>query len=343
MAFFVILIALRDSAGFWRRAYQAAAVLSVLAIILAATRGTILALIVAGSAALAYAAWKGRRKSQVRRAIRAYRTDYLCRPFFRISCELAHRAGLNPLRVSLLSPFRMGPSLVASSSGQNITAEALKHPFSGYGTEHIAQLFDKSVYDPSKIIEQWFDRSHNAFLDYLAQYGVFRLALYLALIGAFAACALPTVPPRTTRLLTNPGLLFLPPYPYLRGAKFLRLRYAAFALATVCSFCTPHSQALGRTDYPNVGVCRSFVPSPRLSRAFVLIIVPAVVLPLYANVLLTKGYLFHLTDVNRANAYFERGLALETYADLEYGYQAYNMYTDHQATSAIRKESSRRL
>jgi tetratricopeptide (TPR) repeat protein len=62
-----------------------------------------------------------------------------------------------------------------------------------------------------------------------------------------------------------------------------------------------------------------------------LLIIPVVVLPLYANILLTRGYLLHMSDVNRANAYFERGLALGTFADLEYGYQAYTMYTDRQA------------
>ena len=42
--------------------------------------------------------------------------------------------------------------------------------------------------------------------------------------------------------------------------------------------------------------------------------------------------------MNQANAYFERGLALGTYADLEYGYQAYSMYTDHQAVQLSGEE-----
>ena len=48
--------------------------------------------------------------------------------------------------------------------------------------------------------------------------------------------------------------------------------------------------------------------------------------------LLADGYTYHVADVDRAIAAFESGLALHTYADLEYGYQAYSMYTDHQQT-----------
>ena len=184
--------------------------------------------------------------------------------------------------------------------------------FCGYGAEHIDQVFDK-IYDPSKIIEQWFDRSHNAFLDYFAQYGVFGLALYLALIGAFAARAFQLYR-REPPGLTNPGLLFF-------------LLILTYAIQSFFVFDTPHSLWLLYALFAFLIVTPSDAPttpfrrlplavSALVSVLLALLIVPAVVLPLYANVLLTKGYLFHLTDVNRANAYFERGLALGTYAIL---------------------------
>ena len=89
----------------------------------------------------------------------------------------------------------------------------------------------------------------------------------------------------------------------------------------------------------------SFKRLPTLVPAFMsgiilLLIIPTVVLPLYANILLTKGYILHLTDVNKANAYFEKGLSLGTYADLEYGYQAYHMATDHQVVQLSGKTVS---
>ena len=91
----------------------------------------------------------------------------------------------------------------------------------GYGAEHVGQLFD-TVYDPSKIVEQWFDRSHNAFLDYLAQYGVFGLAFYLALIGVFMMYSLRLYRRESIEFM-NPGLPFLPPHPDLCPAKLFRL------------------------------------------------------------------------------------------------------------------------
>jgi hypothetical protein len=49
-----------------------------------------------------------------------------------------------------------------------------------------------------------------------------------------------------------------------------------------------------------------------------------------ANLLLADGYLYHVADVKRSNESMDKGLALNTYADLEYGYQAYSNYTDRQ-------------
>ena len=197
----------------------------------------------------------------------------------------------------------------------------------GYGAEHIDQVFDK-VYDPSKIIEQWFDRSHNAFLDYFVQYGVFGFALYLALIGLFAVLAL-RLYRREPFVLLNSGFLF--------SSSFLptRCKTSSFlirpsALAVVCSLRISHSQIVGRIGYLALRRMPSVVPWVA-AVPIGLLIIPIVILPLYANAMLTRGYLYHLIDVNRANAYFERGLALGTYADLEYGYQAYNMYTERQA------------
>ena len=328
MAFFVILIALRDSSGFWRRAYQAAAVLSVLAILFAATRGTILALIVAGSAALAYAAWKGEERVKLGARYGLIALIIFIGLFSAFRGELA-QVSFEP--VARIASISLSDGTVASRLfvWQNIGAEAIKSPILGYGAEHIDQIFDK-IYDPSKILEQWFDRSHNAFLDYFAQYGVFGLALYLALIGAFAARALQLYR-REPPGLTNPGLLFF-------------LLILTYALQNFFVFDTPHSLWLLYALFAFLIVTPSDAPttpfrrlplavSALVSALVALLIVPAVALPFYANVLLTKGYLFHLIDVNRANAYFERGLALGTYADLEYGYQAYSMYTERQATA----------
>jgi tetratricopeptide (TPR) repeat protein len=215
---------------------------------------------------------------------------------------------------------------------KNVGAEALKSPILGYGAEHIARIFDK-VYDPSKILEQWFDRSHNAFLDYFVQYGIFGLTLYLALIIAFAISSI-RIYKREPFSFLNPGFLFLLlvlTYALQNLFVFdtpssLWLLYALFSLCIAATADTPAGSPLW--------IAKLHRTAPvTVSSLIILLIIPTVVLPLYANAMLTRGYLYHLSDVNRANAYFERGLALGTYADLEYGYQAYDMYTEWQAKS----------
>ena len=326
MALFVILVARQDSTGFWRRIYTIAAILSVLAILLAATRGTILALVLVGVVALLYTSWKANGNIARYSRYGLVATLFLFAIFFGFREQLSN-SSFEPVR--RIASISLSDATVASRLfiWQNVSTEALKSPLLGYGAEHVDQLFDK-IYAPSKILEQWFDRSHNAFLDYFAQYGVVGLVLYLALISAFAASAF-RLYRRFPPGLTNPGALFfllILTYAVQNFFVFdtpssLWLLYALFALLLV-----------SLSDVPSTSLQRLPFVTPIITSVFLaLLVVPAVVLPLYANILFARGYLLHLIDVERANAYFERGLALRTYADLEYGYQAYTMYTDRQA------------
>src|SRR3989344_1504639 len=206
MALFVILMALRDAMGSWRRIFQMMAILSVLAILFAATRGTILALLVSGTVALVYAALKGNEKT-MRTARYGLMVLVIFSGFFFVFRTELSQSSFEP--VQRIASISLSDGTVSSRLfvWSHIVEESFRRPFSGYGAEHIAQLFDK-VYDPGKIVEEWFDRSHNAFLDYFAQYGVFGLALYLALIGAFALSAL-RLYRRAAPDLMNHGFLFL--------------------------------------------------------------------------------------------------------------------------------------
>ncbi len=335
MALFVILYALRDAAGKWRRVFMGAAILSAFAILFPATRVTILALFGSLIIALAYAALKG--EGNARRFGRYGLVSIICigALFFGFRGQLA-QVQFEPIQ--RIASISLSEGTVSSRLfvWSHILEETLQRPFSGYGAEQIAQLFDK-VYDPSLILEQWFDRSHNVFLDYFAQYGVFGLALYLALIGAFFVSAL-RLHQRFLPGLMNPGLLFsLLIFTYSVQNFFvfdtphsLWLLYALFASLIVLS-AEDSAQALPLKRRP------PFVPAS-VSGIILLALIPTVVLPFYANILLTKGYLLHVIDVKAANAYFERGLALGTFADLEYGYQAYSMYTDHQVVQLSGKD-----
>lgn len=331
MSLFVILLVLRDAVGMWRRIYSVAAILSVLTILFAATRGTILALFVAGGIGLLFVAIQG--EGQWKRIARygLLVLVILAGLFFVFRSQLA-QSSFEPVRRIAQISFSEGLKGTIGSRlfvWSHITEEAFKRPLLGYGAEHTGQLFD-AVYDPSKIAEQWFDRSHNAFLDYGAQYGLFGLALYLALIGAFAMYAF-RLYRREPIDFMNPGLLLLLLILTYAMQNFfvfdtphsLWLLYALFASLVVLSTDSPFTALLWKRRIP------IFIPA-LASAVMLLALIPTVAFPLYANILLTKGYLLHLVDVNKANAYFERGLALGTFADLEYGYQAYSMYTDHQ-------------
>ena len=335
MALFIILAMLRDSNSLWRRIFKISAVLSVLAIVFAATRGTILALLCAGIVALALAAWQGNGRMK-RGARYGLLTLVVFTGFFFVFRANLAQSSFEP--VQRIASISLSDGTVSSRLfiWSHMAGEALQHPFSGYGAEHIAQLFDK-VYDPSKIIEQWFDRSHNAFLDYFVQYGLFGLVLYLTLIGAFTMYTL-RLYKRESPGFMNYGFLFLLLVLTYAVQNFfvfdtpssLWLFYALFAVLIVW-LSDAQAASLSSLRLPPI-------VSGIISALIVFLIVPTVVIPLYANILLTRGYLFHLSDVNQANAYFERGLALGSYADLEYGYQAYNMYTDHQTTQLSGKD-----
>lgn len=328
-ALFVILLVMRDPNGAWRRVYKIAAVLAVLAILFAATRGTILALLAALIVALAFAAWKGEGTAKRVAGYGLALLVVVAGFFFLFRTELA-QVSFEPVR--RLASISLSDGTVSSRLfvWTHIVQEAFQRPFSGYGAEHVAQLFDK-VYDPSAISEQWFDRSHNTFLDYFAQYGVFGLALYLALIGAFAWYALKAYRREDYGPL-NLGFLFLLLIGTYAVQNFfvfdtpssLWLLYALFAFLIVL---VSEAQAT-----PLLSKRFPAVIAPFVSAGVAVLIVPTVILPLAASVFLYLGYQYHLTDVYTANAYFEKGLSLRTYADLEYGYEAYEMYTGRQAT-----------
>lgn len=328
MAFFVILVVLRDARGVWRSIYKTAAVLSLLAILFSATRGTMLALALAGVTTLVFVAWKGEGA-----ALRTARYGLLALVvvaglFFAFRSQLA-QSSFEPIQ--RIASISLSDGTVSSRLfvWSHIGEEVLQRPLSGYGAEHIARLFD-TVYDPGKILEQWFDRSHNAFLDYFAQYGIFGLALYLALIGAFALYAL-RLYRREEGGPTNLGFFFLlliltyvvQNFFVFDTQSSLWLLYSLFALLIIV---LREESPVSLRENPIPAVFAKGIPA-----LIAVCIVPAVVLPLYANTLLVRGYNLQLTDVNRANHYFEKGLSLRTYADLEYGYQAYEMFTSHQA------------
>jgi O-antigen ligase len=308
-----------------RWAALVAAGLQVVAITLTATRGTILALLVALVAWLVYLTAIRGGKHRTRAAL-ALGTILVCGGvFLTFRSELAH-VPFAP--ISRIAAIGSGDADVASRLfiWKNMLGEIGKSPWTGVGAEHIDTLFNR-FYDPTLISEQWFDRSHNAFLDYAAQYGIGGLILYLALISIFFMSAW---------RLGRRG-----EQQYAAVAALLAVTYAVqnfFVFDTVSSFWL--MLALLAVFYVRslTEEAPSFLPMPVGSRpaawavaaGLVLLIVPVSIRPLQAAHALAEAYQYQITDVAKEADYLSHGFALGTYGDLEYGYQAYDMYVDNQ-------------
>jgi len=209
-----------------------------------------------------------------------------------------------------------------------MVTEIEKSPWTGVGAEHIDVLFNR-FYDPTQISEQWFDRSHNAFLDYWAQYGIGGLLLYLALIGAFFSTAhhLWRRGERRIALLSS----------------LLALTYAVqnfFVFDTISSFWLLLALLAVVLGKAHTEAQRETLPLPPwMSPASWVVAVMLLgsvytvsIRPAEAAYDLAHAYLYQLTDVAREVSFLSHGYARATYGDLEYGYEAYDMYANTQVT-----------
>ncbi|MFZ3043573.1 MAG: O-antigen ligase family protein [Minisyncoccia bacterium] len=327
IAFFATLAAAESFSRTWRRAAFVGAALQIVAIVLTATRGTMLAFVAASAAYLAYLvfAGEGRRRTWSAGILIALAVSGGL--FFAFRSELA-RSSFSPIaRVASIS---VADSDVASRLfiWKNMLGEIQKSPWVGVGAEHVDVLFNR-FYDPTQISEQWFDRSHNAFLDYAAQYGIGGLLLYGALILSFCIAALRFWRRGERRIAEI--------------SAFLAFVYAAqnfFVFDTISSFWLLLALLAGFLAMSRDDALREVLPVSATIRrvswpfafALVLLIVPFSVRPALAAYDLAHAYTYQLTDVPQEVNYLSHGVALGTYGDLEYGYQVYNMYGTVQST-----------
>ncbi len=308
----------------WQWAAYASAALQLLAILAAATRGTLLALVVIGFFAGVFAAF--RAVGIVRTFARAGLIIALVFTglFMGFRAQL-QESPIEPLR--RVARISLSDETVASRLFilENVGKASLEHPLLGVGAEHVEVVFNK-VYNPDEIREEWFDRSHNAYLDYFVQYGILGVLLYMAIIALsmlrawsvaregetmayFVLAALGMYAVQNLAVFDTALSLWL----FLTlcaGILTLDMRHKAVPLMTRT---IPHY-------VPSVGVA-----------LLLLLLIPISLQPLRANVLLASAYTEHVADVDASVEYLHKGLALNTYADLEYGYQVYSMYANEQA------------
>jgi len=323
IAFFATLAVAQTLSRGWGRLARVGAVLQVVAIVLTATRGTILALALAGFAYLAYRALTGEGVWRMRAAAALVALGGL---FFAFRAHLAESPFTPVARIASIS---LSDGTVSSRLfiWKNMVREVQQRPWLGVGAEHIDALFNR-FYDPTKISEQWFDRSHNAFLDYAAQYGIGGLVLYLALIALFFTAAARLARRGERRIASIVALL--------------AVAYAVqnfFVFDTVSSLWLFLALLAGALAISSGEGAREVLPLPAWTRgaswaaALIILyfILPASVRPALAAYDLSSAYKYQLTDVAKEVSYLSRGIALGTYGGLEYGYQTYDMYANNQA------------
>jgi O-antigen ligase len=337
IAFFATLLSCVGAAGLskgWRRFAYVGAAVQVLAIILTATRGTILALGVAGGLYLVYLSYAGRGTG------RAWAVGTLATLAILSSLAFVFRSDLAKVPfepIARVASISRADTDVASRLfiWEHMITEIKKSPWLGVGAEHIDVLFNR-FYDPTQISEQWFDRSHNAFLDYAAQYGVIGLLCYLGIIISFV-----TLAAARWRRSGKGGA-------QEDGSRFavlvalLAITYAVqnfFVFDTISSLWLFLALLALVVEVSSENVQKSVpfsVPAGGRSVAWlgaavlVWLIIPVSVRPALAAYDLSQAYKYQLVDVPKEVGYLSRGIALGTYSDLEYGYEAYDMYANYQ-------------
>ena len=318
LTLFITLIVAKKSVKY-EEYWFAAALVQIIAIVLAATRGTMLALIAVFGIAIIYTALKGEGRTK-KIAIGGLVASLIVTGGFFTFREEIQKIPFEPIaRIAQISP----QDATTSSRlfvWENTFKAALERPFTGYGAEHIDYVFD-GFYNAQDIVEQWFDRSHNLYLDYLIQYGVFGLLLFILFITQLFRFAFAT---RKEDEFTGNMLLLLVGTYVLQSIFVFDTINTLVILFPLFAFGFIHSTEQAKDTFGTKSVLSVVAVISIIGVYF------SVFQPAYANLQLGSSYLQHVVDVQEYETSFEKGLAGNSFVDLEFGYQAYSMYTGRQ-------------
>jgi O-antigen ligase len=307
----------------WKKLAYVSAVLQFIIIFLTATRGSIISLLAVGFITLVYLSLKGNGRSLIwaRSGLGIVIVFGLLFVIFRAQLS---QSSFEPVR--RLAYISLQDETVSSRLflAKHLGGAVLDHPLAGYGAEHVVTVFNRE-YDPSAILEQWFDRSHNAFIDYFLQYGIVGGLLYVALLILGLVFAWRVYKKGETWGIYI-GLAIL-----MYGLQNLFVFDTAVTLWLLFMLIALTLVSLDDTVAVSLSMSmtKQFVAG-LVAVCITYLIIPVSIQPMRANLSLADGYLYHVADIKRSNESMEKGLALNTYADLEYGYQAYSNYTDRQ-------------
>lgn len=324
MALFAVLYTAREYKGALKNIFYLGAVMLLSAIFIAATRGTLIALILVGIGAGIYLSVKGVGKIRVFARV-SMATLVILGALFFMWRESLSQSSIEPLR--RLASISITDTTVASRLfvWKHMTKAVLKNIFLGIGAGHVDIYFNQ-FYDPSLLQEEWFDKSHNVYLDYIAQYGAIGLLLYLALLFSLLWIGW-----HIYKMKERAGIYVVGITAVYGIQNFFLFDTISTGWFIIVLFAGASVVFTHTSDRPLPFIkSRKKIMGGIAGVAILTLIIPTAVTPWRANALGFQSYLYQVADVPRSIANIEKGLSLRTYADLEYGYNAYFMYTENQ-------------
>jgi O-antigen ligase len=317
--FITVFLAYTRTAG-WRVWWYVLAAIQALALIFTYTRGAWVGVGAALAFGAALALWKGTKRARIAGGVLlgVGLLSLLLIVGFRDTLKTSNVYIVSRLaQISLTDPTTLSRLFVWG----NTLREVDEAPLLGVGPENFEVLYNK-FFDPQIVTEEWFDRAHNMYIDVLASTGLLGLALYLALLGALAVSLVRAVrrDPLTVILL---------------------LGFVAYAVQNIFVFESVSTGVLfwGFAAYVFAAESRGDDAERKAALSTLAkLVLGALILasaiapyyfswkPLRANLLLSEGYKYQIVDTDRSLAALEKGIALDTFAEIEYGYQLYNIY-----------------
>ena len=322
MTFFATLYVTLNAKGKWFWIGFVASVAQITAIIMSATRSSLLGLILALGIFVIYQSILGFGKIKKISRIALLLMIILSALFFTFRAELK---GSNIESIRRIAQISLKEGTVSNRIfvWKNLFPEAMKKPILGYGSENIETVFNR-VYDPTKISEQWFDRSHNAFLDYLLQYGLVGLLLYVLMILSLLVVSF-----KIWRNGEKYGA-----YLFFAGLLYVVNNFFVFDTSvTLWLFVTLLAVVLSSEKEEASGESiKPFFCSKYVGYIIVLSLIASFI-PVVINPLRASNFLFSGTSSSKISDYekqLKRGYNIGTYADVEYGYLAHTLFAEKQ-------------
>lgn len=327
--FFALLAAHRARAegksAWWVGGFAAIALGNILLIFLSATRGVILGLLVGVVVGSIIAAFSRAASVLVRRlGIAGIALALIAVSGFFAAREVTSLR-THPVFGRILSASPVNDDAQARFVIWEISWKGFKErPLFGWGQEGFNFVFNKH-YDPRLYgREAWFDRAHNAYLDWLIAGGVFGLIGYLALWFFAARSVLRGKDPRDNPLFGSvERSLFIGfgaayavnnVFVFDNGVShFLFFMLLAYVYARATEEVAPILQS--RVFAPRSATARTCTPVVIILLAFSLYWFNA--RPAYAGSLLLDALRAHKAGPSENLALFRRALALNTFANAE--------------------------